>query len=354
MEDWTRSPSDRGITKFPTYFLKWETEVIGSLQSIVYMDKVRNAESTNVIPPPPLKLLTLVRGHFLRTLFKALHGMVENSQSTTADAPEFTITDRNGLSSPLLPATPTNLTANSINAEDRNVRMLLTLSNLASLRSSEIETLISNFEAAFSVKLTEESTTIRDTLDQIQAQLFAEYTKPIVTALHETVQNGVLSPDWPPPRGRNATEVQSYVYDAMLKLVDVHAQVMTTSPSMVQSVLSHLLERLSYELLQAFKGREKYGLGELLQATLDTEFVNQTLSMYSSPEAAKWQSQVYVVLDERSSPEGRARLQQELGDCKTVLARVRRYSRSEFACFRDKKKERGRSKGESSRGSEMS
>lgn len=353
MEDWNRSPSDRGITKFPAYFLKWETEVIASLQTMVYLDKVRNAESTNVIPPPPLKLITLVRGHFVRTIFKALHGMVENSQSTTADAPEFTITDRNGLSSPLLPATPTNLTANSINAEDRNVRMLLTLSNLASIRSSEIETLISNFEAAFSVKLTDETNTIHSTMDQVKSNLFAEYTKPIVASLHEIVQAGVLSPDWPPPRGRNATEVRSYVYDAMLKLVDVHAQVMTTSPAMVQPVVSHLLERLCYELVQGFKGREKYELGELLQATLDTEFVFQSLDSYISPEAKNRQTELYGVLDKRATADAKSRLQNELAECKSILSRVRRYSRAEFACFRDKKKERGRTKaGSSSRGSE--
>jgi len=215
--------------------------------------------------------------------------------------------------------------------------MLLTLSNLQLLRSEIVPELISQFENAFSVKLTDESKTIRDALGQIDAQLFDEYTKPLVRSITTTVRNGILSPTWPPPAGQLATDVRPYVYEALLAMVDVHAQVTVTAPSLVQQVLSHLLEQLSRELLESFRQRKTFTLGGLLQATLDVEFVNQTLSQFNTPKSSEWQQLVYVELDRGSDGDARTGLQKELGEMKKILSSLRRCSRAEFLCFRAKK-----------------
>ncbi|TGZ82964.1 hypothetical protein EX30DRAFT_339213 [Ascodesmis nigricans] len=335
MEDWTRSPNNRGVTKMPNYFLRFSSEVIAGMQSIVYLDKVRNADSTNVIPPPSAKLLNSVRAQFVRTMYTALEGMIENAKNPVTEADW--VRDRNGLHSPMPPQTPINLTANSVNCEDLSVRMLLTLSNLSLLRNEIIADLISTFESTFTVKLTDESKTIKNALVQIHDQLFTEYTTPLIQQLSEITQSGILSPTWAPNPGRVATEVKPYVYDALLLLVDVHAQVTTTAPSLTNTVLTYLLEQLSRLLLEAFKQRKEYDLGGLLQATLDVEFVNQTLTQYASGEALKWQSEVYVLLDKGSTEDARRRLKEELPELKRVLSSLRRYSRAEFLCFRAKK-----------------
>lgn len=64
---------------------------------------------------------------------------------------------RNGLASPVTSVAPKNLDAYSVDSEDKNVRMLLTLSNLQLLRSEVVPELISLFETSFSVKLIDES-----------------------------------------------------------------------------------------------------------------------------------------------------------------------------------------------------
>ena len=56
--------------------------------------------------------------------------------------------------------------------------MLLTLSNLQALRVQVVPSLNTQFENAFSVKLTDESKTIRDVFGQIDARLFQSYTRP--------------------------------------------------------------------------------------------------------------------------------------------------------------------------------
>lgn len=71
-----------------------------------------------------------------------------------------------------------------------------------------------------------------------------------------------------------------------------------------------------------------------MQATLDTEFIGQTMSQYSSDEASAIQSQIYVELDRRTTNEARTRLQVELGEMRGVLKRLRERTKGEFACFK--------------------
>jgi exocyst complex component 2 len=219
--------------------------------------------------------------------------------------------------------------------------MLLTLSNLAALRNKVVPSLNTQFENAFSVKLTDESKTIRDTLSQIDARLFQTYTRPSVQNIRHIVRAGVSDPDWgtvPRP-----TQVKPYIYDALLSLVLVHSQVSTTAPSLTPQVLSFLLEATSRELLEAFKQRSRYDIGALMQATLDVEFVAQTLTQYTSDRAGQTQSEIYSMLDSRTDDTTRASLQNELPGMRDVLKKLRELSKNEFGCF--KKPRRQQSQG---------
>lgn len=110
----------------------------------------------------------------------------------------------------------------------------------------------------------------------------------------------------------------------------VHAQVTTTAPALVHRVISHLLIELSRELLEGFKKRKRFTLSELLQATLDVEFINQTLREFTTPKASEWQQMVYVELDRGSDSEARQGLQKELGEMKRILSQLRTNSRNEL------------------------
>lgn len=242
--------------------------------------------------------------------------------------------------------------------------MLLTLSNLQALRAEVVPSLNSQFENAFSVKLTDESKTIRDVLGQIDARLFQSYTKKAIEKLRETVQAGLGAADWlPPPAPRGGQQGQAwqrpssakpYVYEALLSLVLVHAQVSTTAPSLTSQVLSFLLEQTSSQLLEAFRKRQHYPLEALMQATLDVEFVAQTLSQYTTDRASELQSQIYQELDGRTDNDARARLQSELPEMRNVLKKLRDASKNEFACFRKPKRPPGAGSGPSRTNSGLS
>ena len=76
-----------------------------------------------------------------------------------------------------------------------------------------------------------------------------------------------------------------------------------------------------------------------MQATLDVEFVAQTLSQYTTDKASELQSAIYQELDRGTDNEARMKLQSELPEMRAVLKRLREGSRCEFACF--KKQRRG-------------
>jgi exocyst complex component 2 len=77
-----------------------------------------------------------------------------------------------------------------------------------------------------------------------------------------------------------------------------------------------------------------------MQATLDVEFMAQTLSAYTTEKASRVQTDIYQVLDRKTGNQERVKLQEELGSLRGVLKRLREGTRVEFGCFRRGKRER--------------
>ena len=83
MEDWTRPKEQRDITKLPSAFNEYEMTVLQGIQKILYIPDATASRpiSTNVVTPPPSKLLMMVREHFVKSLYKFMSGMVDNAES---------------------------------------------------------------------------------------------------------------------------------------------------------------------------------------------------------------------------------------------------------------------------------
>ncbi|EFX02865.1 exocyst complex component [Grosmannia clavigera kw1407] len=361
LEDWHRAADRRDVTKMPAAFAAFEGAVLSGMQKILYVSEaMAKPGAGDIVLPPSAKLLQMVRAQYVTTLYKALSGMVENAERPLKKADDdWTTTDGDGPGTSYVAVTAATtiaatgpladsrvaaiLDSGAFNAGDRNVRMLLTLSNLQSLRSEVVPRLNTQFENAFSVKLTDETKTIRDVLGQIDTRLFLSYTRPSVDALRRIVRAGVLdSKSGGGSGGTKPSEARPYVYEVLLLLVLVHSQVSTTADSLTQQVLSHLLEQTSRELLEALKQQTaagvRYDLAGLMQATLDVEFIAQALSQYTTERASELQGLIYQELDGRTDNDARARLQSELPEMRSVLKRLREASKNEFACFRKPKR----------------
>lgn len=221
--------------------------------------------------------------------------------------------------------------------------MLLTLSNLKALQTDIVPQLISQFEMNFSVKLTDESKTIRNDLSQIDAKLFQSLTRPTVDQLSSIIHSGISSPAWVPSTSR-PQQVGPYVYKALLLLVYVHTEISTTAAPLTDLILSYLFEQMSLSCLEAFKARGRYSLPALMQATLDLEFLASSILLYTTDKVTKTQNDTYVELDRCTDNSARTKSHEELKHMAPTLKRLRERTRSEFACFRKPRDgaERGR------------
>lgn len=83
LEDWIRPHGKHDITNFPSAFEAYEMTVLQGIQKIMYLPETTTSRpnSVNVVTPPPSKLLLLVRGQFVASLYKVMSCMVENAES---------------------------------------------------------------------------------------------------------------------------------------------------------------------------------------------------------------------------------------------------------------------------------
>ncbi|PNS15627.1 Exocyst complex component 2 [Sphaceloma murrayae] len=318
LEDWSRSSDRKDLTNMPLRFLAFEESVLADLQKLLFLaDAVSSSSAADILSPPPAKLLQVVRSQFVTSLYKALSGTVENAEKSKR-LDHFQDTDLDALTIPLNTELGTQASGIAVESTGRNTRMLLTLSNLKHMQREIIPQLINHFEAQFSVKLTDESNTIRDVLTQIDGRLFQSYVRPTVEKLSRIVEDGIASPSWAPNMSR-PSNARPYVYDVLLDLVLVHTEVSTSATTLTNTIISHLLEQISLALLSGFEQRQSYPLTALMQATLDIEMTAQTLSNYTTDHAQQIQSQIYTVLDQRTDHAAREKLQSELQTMRASL-----------------------------------
>ncbi|EON63662.1 hypothetical protein W97_02890 [Coniosporium apollinis CBS 100218] len=325
LETWTRSVDHPHLTTMPERFMAFEMFMLNGIQKITYLSDIRGAG--DVIASPSAKTAQVLKSTFMNSLYKTLSGMVENAEKGTKSEDE--VEDADGIT---VPASGRNggsdTSLGAVDARKRSIRLLLTLSNLQQLQRETVPQLLSQYETLFSASLSTESQTLRDVLSQLESRLFTSYLQPITHSLSRTIHDGILSASWPPTS--NPTDARPYVYDTLLTLVLVHTEVSTTTPPLTSTVLAHLLAEICTALIEAFKLRERYSLLALMQATLDTEFLAQTLGAYTTDKASQVQSDIYTELDARTSEHARRGLQSELGGLRGVLKGLREGTRVEL------------------------
>ncbi|KAJ9636784.1 Exocyst complex component S5 [Coniosporium tulheliwenetii] len=290
LETWTRSVDHPHLTTVPERFMAFEMFMLNGLQKIMYLSDVRGA--ADVITSPSAKPAQVLKSTFMNSLYKTLSGMVENAERGTKSEEDME-NDADGITKPASGGMGrADSSVGVVDAGKKSIRLLLTLSNLQQLQRETVPQLLSQYETLFSASLSTESQTLRDVLSQLESRLFTSYLQPIIHSLSRTIHNGILSASWPPP---------------------------PTPPTPVCTAL-----------IEAFKLREEYDLLALMQATLDTEFLAQTLGAYTTDKASQVQSNIYTELDARTSEHARRGLQSELGGLRGVLKGLREGTRVEL------------------------
>lgn len=362
LEDWTRDTERKEITitNMPSRFLAIQTLLLTNLQKIMYVTGGEGASKAaiDVVVPPSSKLLQMVRSQFVTSFYRTLSGMVECAEKgRRALGKDFEVKgddltiEETGVedagwgkmdAEKKVSTLPTSLSPHTLQRitlrQPQSTRLLLTLSNMTALNVEITPHLLSTFETLFSVALPDETARIKDVLSQLDTQLFKSYTKTHITRMSSTIEKGIFSPEWAPPspRGKSVADrdPSPYVFTVLLDLVVVHTEVSTTAPSLTNRILRSLFESTTTALISTFERLESCSLAALMQATLDVEFMAQTLSSYTTEKASQVQTDIYQVLDRKTDNAARVRLQEELGALRGVLKRLREGTRVEFMCFR--------------------
>ncbi|KAL5113978.1 Exocyst complex component S5 [Pleosporales sp. CAS-2024a] len=343
LEDWTRNPDRKDTTNLPQRFMAVQTFLLNNLQKTMYVE-ASSKTAVDVVVPPSSKLLQMVRSQFVTSLYRTLSGMVECAEKgRKAIGDDF---DSRGDDITVDPREMEEDGWGKVDANNKSIRLLLTLSNMAAFQSDISPQLLSLFETLFSVQLTDESNRIRDVLSQLDAQLFISYTKPHATKINTTIENGVFSPTWAPkpPPGKDVADrdPSPFVFTVLLDLVIVHTESSTTSYPLTPRILRSLFESTTKSLIATFRSPQlpTISLPQLMQATLDVEFMAQTLASYTTEAASQVQTDIYQVLDAKTDNAARVRLQDELSSLRSTLKRLREGTKVQFACFRRMKSER--------------
>ncbi|TFY53460.1 hypothetical protein EVJ58_g9441 [Rhodofomes roseus] len=208
-------------------------------------------------------------------------------------------------------------------------------------------------DTARGVSMEEDKRTLMSVVQELDKTLFQSYVKPKSGALMGMVRNGVLDPqmDWyetPQPR-----EIRPYIFEILMFLVGVHAQVSAAAAPLLERTLNALVEDVAEEALRCFRQVKRFGMGGMLRATLEIEFLHQTLSRYVTPSADQTLSDLYTKISQAYARRpGDENLQANLDGVKKTLADTRRATGIEFLCFRqtkDKAKKEGTSGGSRTR-----
>ncbi|KAH7072147.1 exocyst complex component Sec5-domain-containing protein [Paraphoma chrysanthemicola] len=337
LEDWTRNPDRKDTTNLPQRFLAVQSFLLGNLQKILYVE-ASTKTSVDVVVPPSNKLLQMVRSQFVSSLYRTLSGMVQCAQEGRGALGEDFAVKGDDITVDVQDIEDDAW--GKVDASKKPIRLLLTLSNMVAFQTDITPQLLSLFETLFSVQLTDESARIKDVLSQLDAKVFESYTKPYVTKINATIEQGVFSPAWapPPPIGKGVADrdPSPFVFTVLLDLVIVHTEASTTSYPLTPRILRALFESTTQSLIKNFRSPQlsTISLPQLMQATLDVEFMAQTLASYTTEAASQVQTDIYQVLDAKTDNAARVRLQDELGSLRSTLKRLREGTKVQFACFR--------------------
>jgi exocyst complex component 2 len=184
---------------------------------------------------------------------------------------------------------------------------------------------------------------IANTIDE---KLFADYTRRRAKVIREIVKKGILDGiDWSTLKQPFGTarlfayltlDVQQYVHQALLSLVITHAQVSNTSPAILPRVMAALVESFAADLLSCYRKVPSFCMGGMLQATLEVEFLHQTLGSNVSKTAGDTLQAVYGTIEKAYVGAGGVDL--ELSKVKGLLQRSRASTKYVYACFKSSRK----------------
>ncbi|KAF5367582.1 hypothetical protein D9758_003714 [Tetrapyrgos nigripes] len=331
LETYTPSTSDPSATQYLTQMELFQRHITTVAFKLAGGVDLSSSSLTKPVKqnPIPAAFVSKITKAFLDVLYAFLEGLTRLASSDDWPGKSLAIA-----STPTIAQSPVEL----LDFSDPDVRILLVLSNVGHLASSFIPSMITQLETAFGISVAEDRQLLSSAINELDSRLFEGYAKPRSAIVTSLVRSGILDEnmDWyetPQPR-----EIRPYMFETLMYLVSVHAQVTLVVENLLERILNFLAEELAEEALRSFKQVKKFGMGGMLRATLEIEFMHQTLGKYITPTAAKTLSDLYNKISQAYARRpGDDNLQNHLQGVRKTLGDTRRATGIEFLCFRQTK-----------------
>ncbi|KZS97149.1 hypothetical protein SISNIDRAFT_406460 [Sistotremastrum niveocremeum HHB9708] len=347
LETWEADPRNMTITLYLSEILKYQKHITTAAFTIAGGLDTSNLSRGVIQNPIQQEYTRKITKSFLDALYAFLDGLVHLASEET---PAILLPPSRD---PFVNGKPATIQGvrRVVDLNDANTRLLLVVSNLIHVNETLIPTMIDQLQTALGVQVEEDRRTILEVTGELDKTLFDDFVKRRASPITSIIRAGVLddSIDWyemPPPK-----EVRPYIYEVLISLVEIHAHVSTVARKLLERSLNAIIEIVTQECIMCFKQVPKFGMGGMLRATLEIEFMHQTIMYYTTPAATATLAEVYNQISHSYARRpGDEQIQTHLDGVKKTLAEARRGTGIEFMCFRaprtdaDKKKDKEKEK----------
>ncbi|PKI84021.1 Exocyst complex component S5 [Malassezia vespertilionis] len=324
MENWTSNAQQPAITSFLfslSVFNRWNA------REGFYIAEGRTKQSSSA---EEAQVHAVFSDRLKKTFVSALYAFLDGIVTAATTPSEFYHRLEWSADTPApAPALP-----------DRDTRILLSVSNLSHLRSHVINAWVKQFEEAYHVSLMNEHMQLLEVCGKLDSQLLNDFVRRHGDKITQVMRRGILEDGVAWDSLPRPTSVSPFIFQALLLLVEVHAQIRATVPLLVSRAISSLVETMVNAAADAYSRVPTFNKGGMLQATLEIEFVHQTMAFHVTPAAENALKRMYESISQRygSTPSGKRDqkdfLQKELESVKQTLIASRKATALEFLCFR--------------------
>ncbi|KAG5367142.1 Exocyst complex component SEC5 [Yarrowia sp. B02] len=333
LENWkpSRKQGKGHVTHVPQTVFEYQKLVLAGLKKVLFLNTSEQGQrDVQVVLPPAPKLLQALQTYFLSTnlmIVDSLTKLVSGEEHSKPDAQlqqlasrlkgEMDATDYISVQTSPLPA---------------DTKILWVVSNLGELKTNVIPPLVKQFQKQFNTQVKFDY----DALTQSEQKLFTTYTAPKKAALTAVIKEGIQGNKERWPSNTNPTDISNYIYESLLLLVVVHAQLMSISPQLVSPVIHALQQHALEALLEAVREVELFGPGGMYQAVADIEFFRTIMASYNTNNVQNVVQLIYQAIQQSSGDQsawtGRhgpwEKVQKLVGECATRTFVC-------FSCFRN-------------------
>ncbi|WVW81078.1 hypothetical protein I302_103069 [Kwoniella bestiolae CBS 10118] len=222
-----------------------------------------------------------------------------------------------------------------VRGDDHEMRLLITLAQFDQLKRLNLSLLCNKISKILDVDMKKDENLLFEVVENMDEMIFKDLVSGRSKELIKVVEGGILNGgiDW--GNVDKPTEVRPYMHKAILLLVEAHSRIGDISPNLIQRVIEALVSQITQVALGCFGRIPKFGTGGMLTATLEIEFLHQSVNNFVSPQSNETLSKIYDTISQAyRRQKTNDDFNRELEGLKKLLNSSRKNTGMETLCFR--------------------